>query len=72
MNIIVIMFWLIVALTTNLLAQGGTHVQEITIAKDLVDRKYYLGPRDILEITVIGLKEFERKGLGDEPRVCDK
>ena len=66
MNIIVIMFWLIVALTTNLLAQAGTHVQEIPIAKDLVDRKYYLGPRDILEITVIGLKEFERKGLGDE------
>lgn len=66
MNIIVIMFWLIVGLTTNLLAQTASHVQEVSISKDLVDRKYYLGARDILEITVMGLKEFERKGLGDE------
>lgn len=29
-------------------------------------RKYFLGPKDILEITVMGLKEFERKGIGDE------
>lgn|GEM_PF-1008687 len=27
---------------------------------------YYIGPRDVLEITVLSLKEFERKGLGDE------
>ena len=66
MKITVIIFWLIGGLTTNLLAQTASHIREISIAKDLVDRKYYLGPRDILEITVMGLKEFERKGLGDE------
>lgn len=31
-----------------------------------MDWTYYIGPRDILEITVMELTEFERKGLGDE------
>ncbi len=51
---------------TNLLAETDSHVHEVSISRDLVDRKYYLGPRDVLEITVLGLEEFERKGLGDE------
>ena len=63
---VIIIFWLIGGLITNLLAQTASHVQEVSISKNLVDRKYYLGPQDILEITVMGLKEFERKGLGDE------
>ena len=63
---VIIIFWLIGGLITNLLAQTASHLQEVSISKDLVDRKYYLGPQDILEITVMGLKEFERKGLGDE------
>lgn len=42
-----------------------THDRKV-MKSDFTMRKYFLGPKDILEITVMGLKEFERKGIGDE------
>tara|TARA_Y100000589_G_scaffold308595_1_gene325305 strand:+ start:354 stop:1244 length:891 start_codon:yes stop_codon:yes gene_type:complete len=66
MKIIAVVFWFVSGAWTNILAQTDSHVVEVPVSKDFVNRQYYLGPRDILEITVMGLKEFERKGLGDE------
>ncbi len=66
MKIIAVIFWVVSGMLVSVLAQSDAHVKKVSISKDLIDRKYYLGPRDILEITVMGLKEFERKGLGDE------
>lgn len=38
----------------------------VSLKKGEDDTTYYMGTGDVLEITVLSLKEFERKGLGDE------
>jgi polysaccharide biosynthesis/export protein len=41
-------------------------VYTATAASQLDPQLYYIGAGDVLEITVLSLKEFERRGLGDE------
>lgn len=50
----------------ELQSQNSDPSEDSSKAAVLTQSKYLLGPKDILEITVMGLKEFERKGLGDE------
>ncbi|MCO4784108.1 MAG: polysaccharide export protein [Candidatus Cloacimonetes bacterium] len=45
----------------------GTKFHKVeTVKKGEDNTTYYMGTGDVLEITVLSLKEFQRKGLGDE------
>ncbi|MBW7875881.1 MAG: polysaccharide export protein [Candidatus Cloacimonetes bacterium] len=50
----------------HICASANPWVKEETIKPGEFNLVYTIGPRDGLEITVQGLKEFERKGLMDE------
>jgi polysaccharide export outer membrane protein len=48
-------------------SDGGAWVSSKPLRTELEKQVYYLGCGDVLEITVLSLKEFERKGIsGDE------
>ncbi len=50
------------------LAEEDTEEVQEAVAQSPIAAQhlYYVGPRDTLEVTVQGLKEFEKKGYGDE------
>jgi polysaccharide export outer membrane protein len=48
-------------------SSASSYVQSESISSvDIRNQIYYIGPKDVLEITVLSLKEFEKKGFGDE------